>query len=84
MYHVSHDMCHVLHVTRQVSHIVCCVSQPQTPSLANSPTIHSRLVCKDQKTIETVQQKCVLRLTDMSNTLHREARVSRIAKVLLC
>ena len=53
--HVSCDMCHVLRVACCLSPVTCHLSlMPQTSATntppANSPIIHSRLVCKDLKT----------------------------------
>ena len=54
MCHLSHITCHISHVTCHMSHVMCHMSIPATaiatdsPS-ANSPTMHNRLFCKDQK-----------------------------------
>ena len=60
-YPVSGVTCHVSHVTCQMSHVKCCMPHvtchmsltptaiATDPPPANSPTLHSRMVCKDKR-----------------------------------
>ena len=67
-------MCQLSRVTCHMLHVTCHLSLTQTatvthPLPVNSPTMHSRLVCKDAKTLKNVktqevieaakQQKCL-------------------------
>ena len=46
--HISYVTTHVSHVTCQLSYVINPNSQSH-PTPANSPTMHSRMVCKDLK-----------------------------------
>ena len=48
MSQLSHDICHMTYVTGNVSHVTNANSHSLDPPPANSRTMHSRIVCKDQ------------------------------------
>ena len=53
MCHVSSVTCHMSYVICQMSHFTCHMSLTPTatamdPPLANSPTMHCRIVCQEQ------------------------------------
>ena len=57
MYHLSHVMCHVSHVTYHMQPLTKANSHSRRPS----PTMHSRLACKDPKTNKKSKRKKIIK-----------------------
>ena len=77
MCHMSHVMRHASSVTGHMSPVTCKLSlipaaKASDPTPANSPSMHSRLVRKDQKTEKMSKRKKSLKQqkhSDISDTL---------------
>ena len=79
MCHLSFVICHVSHVTCHMIHVACHLSLTPTttatdPPPANSPTIHSRRVCKDTKTQKNVKTH--------NNKKHRNGDNQKTSRVM--